>query len=56
MSFTLVADDFGIKFENKEDIDDLLKLIKDNNHPVKLDWDGSKYLGIDLEWVVSVRF
>lgn len=50
ISFTLVVDDFGIKFENKEDIDHLLKIIEDNNYPIKTGWDGSKYLGIDLEW------
>ena len=49
ISFTLVVDDFGIKYTNKDDIDRLFKAIKDK-YLLKIDWVGSKYIGINLEW------
>ena len=48
IAFTLVVDDFGIKYINKEDIDHLLNAVKEQ-YPVKVDWNGSKYLGMDLK-------
>jgi hypothetical protein len=47
--FSLVVDDFGVKYVNKNDAQHLLDAIK-ANYPVKADWTGSKYIGIDLEW------
>ena len=40
---------FGIKYTNKDDIDDLFREIKDK-YPLKIDWSGAKYVGIDLNW------
>ena len=54
ISFTLVVDDFGIKYTNKDDIDDLFKRTKENN-PLKIDWIGAKYVGIDLNWDYEKR-
>ena len=48
ISYSLVVDDFGVKFTNKDDIDHLLAAIKEK-YPLKIDWDGTKYIGIDLE-------
>ena len=48
MSFTLVVDDFGIKYTNKDDINHLFEAIKDK-YLLKVDWDGKKYVRIDLE-------
>ena len=48
VSFTIVVDDFGIKYTNKDDIDDLFKAIRDK-YPLKIDWSGAKYVGIDLD-------
>ena len=47
ISFTLIVDDFGIKYSNKDDINDLFETIKDK-YPLKIDLDGSKYIGIYL--------
>ena len=47
--FSLVVDDFGVKYVNKNDAQHLLDAIK-AKYPVKADWTGSKYIGIDLEW------
>ena len=49
-----MVDDFGIKYTNKDDIDDLFIVIKDK-HPLKIDQDGSKYIGIDFEWNYTRR-
>jgi hypothetical protein len=48
-TFTLVVDDFGVQYFNKEDADHLINSIE-ANYPVKTDWTGSKYIGIVLDW------
>jgi hypothetical protein len=45
----LVVDDFGVQYFNKADADHLINAIKES-YPVKVDWTGSKYVGIDLKW------
>jgi hypothetical protein len=40
--------DFGVEYFNKEDADHLINSIE-ANYPVKTDWTGSKYIGIDLD-------
>ena len=54
ISFTLVVDDFGIKYTNKDDIDDLFKTIKEK-YPLKIDLTGAKYVEIDLDWDYKKR-
>jgi hypothetical protein len=48
-TFTLVVDDFGVQYFSKEDANHLIDAIKES-YPVKVDWTGSKYVGIDLDW------
>ena len=48
-TFTLVVDDFGVQYFSKEDAEHLINAIKED-YPVKVDWTGSKYIGIDLDW------
>ena len=48
INFTLVVDDFGIKYTNKDDIDYLIEAIKEK-YPIKINWERSKYIGIDLK-------
>jgi hypothetical protein len=47
--FTLVVDDFGVKYVNKEDIDHLIASIKKTYNLTK-DWTGNLYCGICLNW------
>lgn len=49
ITFTLIVDDFGNSVVNKEDADHLVNAIEEK-YPLKIDWTGSKYAGIDLEW------
>ena len=49
IQFTLVVDDFGVKYTRKEDADHLLKTIK-AHYDVTPDWEGRRYIGITLDW------
>jgi hypothetical protein len=47
--FTLVVDDFGVKYVNKDDVDHLIASIK-KNYMLMEDWIGNLYCGIQLDW------
>ncbi len=43
-------DDFGVKYERKEDVDHLIAAIKDKYKKLTKDWTGDLYCGIKLSW------
>ena len=47
--FSLVVDDFGVKYEGKEHADHLMAVLKEH-YTVTEDWGGTKYIGITLDW------
>ncbi len=47
ISFTLVVDNFGVKYENKDDVDHLVASIK-ITYTLTKDWSGDLYCGIAL--------
>ena len=49
ITFTLVVDDFGVKYTDKGDADHLLHALK-KQYDITFDWEGKKYLGVDLDW------
>ena len=49
IAFTLVVDDFGIKYTNKADAEHLYNCIAEQ-YKVKADWEGKMYCGITLDW------
>ena len=49
IQFTLVVDDFGVKYTRKEDALHLIAAIKACKYRVKADWTGGKYIGIALD-------
>jgi hypothetical protein len=49
ISFTLVVDDFGVKYINKEDVEHLLAVLR-KDYELDTDWDGTRYLGLTLDW------
>ena len=49
ISFSLVVDDFGIKYTNDEDIADLVRVLK-LKYQLRVDLTGSKYIGVRLDW------
>ncbi|KAL7526479.1 hypothetical protein ACHAWF_001790 [Thalassiosira exigua] len=49
ISFSLVIDNFGIKYTRKEDVGHLLAAIG-KNYPMSADWKGELYCGIMRGW------
>ncbi len=49
INFTLVVDDFGVKYVGKEHADHLLGVIQKHYKCTK-EWDGKRYIGIKLDW------
>ncbi len=49
LTFSLVADDFGVKYESKDDVDHLIASIK-STYKVTKDWTGNLYCSISLNW------
>lgn len=49
IAFTLIVDDFGIKYQNREDAEHLFQCLSEH-YKVKADWEGKTYCGITLEW------
>ena len=49
IQFTLVIDNFGVKYTQREDIGHL-KTVLDTNYKITTDWTGTRYMGITLDW------
>ena len=47
--FSLVVDDFGVKYVGREHAEHLLSAIEDH-YTCKADWEGTRYLGLTLDW------
>jgi hypothetical protein len=49
ISFTLVVDNFGVNYVSKDDVNHLIKFLK-QKYKLTEDWDGNLYCGIKLNW------
>ncbi len=49
ISFTLIVDDFGVKYIGKEHVLQLIKVLKEC-YKVEEDWGSTRYLGITPDW------
>ncbi len=49
ISFTLVVDDFGIKYVGKEHVLHLLNILKEH-YEIAVDWTGNKFIGLTMNW------
>jgi hypothetical protein len=49
ISFTLVVDDFGIKYVGKEHALHLLNILK-KHYEITVDWTGDKFIGLTMDW------
>lgn len=49
IAFSLVVDDFGIKYTGKEHADHLISALREL-YEITIDWTGSKYLGIVIDY------
>jgi Reverse transcriptase (RNA-dependent DNA polymerase) len=54
ITFTLVVDDFDIKYTKEEDLDHLLSALRQSS-TISVDPTGSKYLGLDISWDYNAR-
>jgi hypothetical protein len=54
LMFTLVVDDFGVRYTNKADVDRFLKILQ-KEYKCSTDWDGSRYIGLTLDWDYEAR-
>jgi hypothetical protein len=49
VSFSLVVDDFGVKYVGREKAEHLMACIK-KDYSISSDWNGTAYCGLTLEW------
>ena len=49
VTFTLVVDDFGVKFANKQSAQHLIDCLK-LRYPLTVNWNATKYLGLSLRF------
>ena len=49
IAFSLVVDDFGVKYINVKDAEHLENTVK-KHYPIKTNWKGNYYLGMILDW------
>ena len=49
IAFSLVVDDFGVRYVGEEHAQHLLSVIQ-QYYKCTADWEGTRYLGMTLEW------
>ncbi len=54
ISFTLVVDNFRVKYINKKDVKHLASILK-QDYEINVDWEGFQYLGLMLDWDYATR-
>jgi hypothetical protein len=54
LMFTLVVDDFGVRYTNKANTHHLMQTLK-TLYRVSEDWAGERYIGLTLKWDYSKR-
>ncbi|EJK53767.1 hypothetical protein THAOC_26721 [Thalassiosira oceanica] len=52
--FSLVVDDFGVEYVGEEHAQHLIDVLR-ADYKITEDWEGGKYIGIDLEWDYDKR-
>jgi hypothetical protein len=52
--FSLVVDDFGVRYTSQADADHLIATLK-TAYEISIDWTGSRYCGLTLEWDYKKR-
>jgi hypothetical protein len=49
LMFSLVVDDFGVRYTDRADVDRLISVLK-QAYKLTTDWTGARYIGLTLEW------
>ena len=47
--FTLVVDDFGVRYTHCSDIERFLATLR-SKYGLTMDWTGAQYIGITISW------
>ena len=55
IQFSLVVDDFGVKYVDKKDAEHLIAALKDS-YEISVDWEGTLYCGLTLDWNYDERW
>jgi hypothetical protein len=55
ITFSLVVDDFGVKYVGKEHAEHLISCLKQETYKLTEDWTGNLYCGISLRWDYARR-
>ena len=54
VTFTLVVDDFGVRYTDRAVVEEFLTILK-QKYELKADWQGTRYCGLTLEWDYANR-
>ena len=54
IQFTLVVDDFGVKYVGEEHAKHLVSVLEEH-YDISTDWHGKKYIGLTLDWDYEKR-
>ena len=54
IDFTLIVDDFGVKYVEKENAMHLINILR-QHYEIVIDWTGSKYIGLTFDWDYANR-
>jgi hypothetical protein len=49
LMFSLVVDDFGVRYTAKKDIERLITILQ-GKYKTTIDWTGSRYIGMQIDW------
>ena len=50
IAFTLCVDDFGVKYIGKQHAEHLIRTLEKHYEALTVDWEGTKFCGIDMKW------
>ena len=50
IQFKLVVDDFRVKYDEKQDAQYLIEVLREHYKEVSVDWEGELFCGIKLNW------
>ena len=54
ITFSLVVDDYGVKYVGKENADHFIQALK-KQYTISMDWVGSLFCGLHIQWDYSAR-
>jgi hypothetical protein len=49
LMFSLIVDDFGVRYTNKRHVNRLLEVLQ-KEYKCSTDWEGTRYIGLTLDW------